>query len=160
MLKVQYFKNPKISHHLYDIFLVAYGITFSLWRVSWNLCAHDVEMDMDFPFEWTKLIVQWNGSNMLNSNILGIEILWDTSTQWCPLIITRHLMTYMIVLEPGICHGFEILSMWGSLANGWIAWGIEKHRRGYLNLEGEWLHKEGVIRWPKGLRSREGKAKN
>ena len=26
MLKVQYFKNPKIAHHLYDIFLATYGI--------------------------------------------------------------------------------------------------------------------------------------
>ena len=26
MLKVQYFKHPEISHHIYDRFLVSYGI--------------------------------------------------------------------------------------------------------------------------------------
>ena len=30
MLKVQYFKHPKISNHLYDRFLAAYG------RFPWN----------------------------------------------------------------------------------------------------------------------------
>ena len=30
MLKVQYFKNPEIAHHIYDKLLVAYG------RFPWN----------------------------------------------------------------------------------------------------------------------------
>ena len=30
MLKVQYFKNPRITHHLYDRFLMKYG------KLPWN----------------------------------------------------------------------------------------------------------------------------